>query len=1357
MEGSSTAKVRLLFISANPDDTVRLNLDQEYNAIDAAIRKADYRDDFELVQSNAVSRKNLQEILLRFQPDIVHFSGHGTERGTLVFRSKSGLSEEISPEALADLFAIVNRNRKIRCVVLNACYSDARQTRAIAKNVDAVIGVSSEISDASATSFAESFYQALAYGKNVKDAFALGRNELHLEDTQEEKAPQLNCRRGIDPDKLFFAGSEAAGYYASATTSGGRDGSEKGGTGRRQITIGARTVRAELLIAIVGSAVAAIITLAAPALAASFADMFAPDVGTIAPVTEDCESFTPSAVSAVKIGSDWKVIDNRTGFQMLDFKTNQDNAELAARVIQAHSFSKMCFVGRPYNAISNPVLPMMYFLSNGTAPQNNDALDSGQNCKAINPQSATYQKIGGNWVVLDGNIKIYDFGSSQKSEQNAATAAKVIKLHGFDKVCVIDRPFQPMMYFVSLGGEHVLPAAGPARPLFSYLPGPQEATFQVLQDEDNNTGPITTLIPDGSGPATICQSCGGTIVGGPGTVPGPGNSTRQVPSNSTTTNPCSVNGEPGCPVITRPTNNEVLASRQFTVAGGLSSTSDSTGDPVTGVEVRIDGSLDTPSVADQFNPQTGSWSYRATVGSDGFHSIEARANYRDSSNPSTWSSPVLVRVDTVPPQLTVSSPSDGTAMMRSGGSLTVTGSASDPGGSGLAKVEASLDGSPFQVLAGTASWSYSPPAGALSSEGAHRISIKATDNAKNPTTRAVTVLTDNGPAVTAGPTVSPSPASAPPRIAATATSLANSRIAAGECVVGPDASAVQTRVALSAADGAYDEVGEQASATMPQAVFDALPQGLQTVQCHFRDAAGVWGPTAPATFAKDTVPPEVAINSPAGGATVAAVVMPSGGFTIRGISSDQGSGVGRVEVMVDGGPAHAASGSASWSVTLPSLSEGAHTVTAVATDNAGNRQTTQPVSFTVGGGGSGTIDPAPPVIIMAPAEGEFVNTQTPVISGTAPAGSTVTVREGSAVLGQATAAAAAGGAWSMTPSMPLADGPHTITSQSVLGGVTSQAEAARVFMVDTLPPGIDIVAPASGSAVSVPFAVSGSAHDAASGVQKVEIGTDAGDFEPLPGTASWSKDVDSLPAGDHVIRVRATDKAGNSFVASLAVVIINPPEQSASTNNPPAVIAGGNDDDDDAGDDDGDGGNSGGGSGSNSGAGDAASDGKGSGPRPFTLHAALEGDEYLLSGTVDGGEGGGDSRLVVPTSASIDPQGSLVRIDFDTAGGGGSGGRDGGGSSYRIEISFPAEMIGGIYEVRTEQGQAVSFQQTGANATAVSIAFDVPADTSYVLVSGTRVVPEFGPSALAVLPASVILASGISAILAMARRRRASR
>jgi molecular chaperone DnaK len=193
-------KVRILFLAANPTDTTRLRLDEESRAIDQALRQAEFRDRFDLRSHFAVRVGDIQQLLLRHKPDIVHFCGHGGRTSEISLEDSSGRSHPVSVRALSTLFSVLKDN--IKCVVLNACYSE-RQAQAIAQHIDCVIGMSETIGDKAATSFAAAFYQALGFGRDAKTAFDLGCVQVELENLGEQDRPKLISGRG-DPGKITF-------------------------------------------------------------------------------------------------------------------------------------------------------------------------------------------------------------------------------------------------------------------------------------------------------------------------------------------------------------------------------------------------------------------------------------------------------------------------------------------------------------------------------------------------------------------------------------------------------------------------------------------------------------------------------------------------------------------------------------------------------------------------------------------------------------------------------------------------------------------------------------------------------------------------------------------------------------------------------------------------------------------------------------------------------------------------------------------------------------------------------------------------------------------------------------------------
>lgn len=192
--------VKILFLAANPRDTPMLLLDQEVRLIDEALRQAEYRDRFELIQHWAVRVSDLQSCLLRHNPRIVHFSGHGSAANEIVLETEAGVSQAVPSGALSRLFGLFKT--RLRCVVLNACYT-GEQAEAIAEQIDCVVGMSGAIEDQASLNFSAAFYQALAYGRDVRSAFDLGCLQIDLQGLAEGEKPQLIAKQ-IDPSGLFF-------------------------------------------------------------------------------------------------------------------------------------------------------------------------------------------------------------------------------------------------------------------------------------------------------------------------------------------------------------------------------------------------------------------------------------------------------------------------------------------------------------------------------------------------------------------------------------------------------------------------------------------------------------------------------------------------------------------------------------------------------------------------------------------------------------------------------------------------------------------------------------------------------------------------------------------------------------------------------------------------------------------------------------------------------------------------------------------------------------------------------------------------------------------------------------------------
>jgi hypothetical protein len=176
----------ILFLAANPTNTTSLNLGEEIRNIRRKIRATAFRE-IQIEQEWAVSPADLVTYLQEHQPTIVHFSGHGTDSGEIVLQDK-GSSAPMAPDILSDIFKVLQGD--IKCVVLNSCYSEI-QAKAIKSYVDCVVGMSQAVGDDVAIQFAGTFYEALANGRTIREAYELGRAIMRVIDPNQSNVPIL--------------------------------------------------------------------------------------------------------------------------------------------------------------------------------------------------------------------------------------------------------------------------------------------------------------------------------------------------------------------------------------------------------------------------------------------------------------------------------------------------------------------------------------------------------------------------------------------------------------------------------------------------------------------------------------------------------------------------------------------------------------------------------------------------------------------------------------------------------------------------------------------------------------------------------------------------------------------------------------------------------------------------------------------------------------------------------------------------------------------------------------------------------------------------------------------------------------
>ena len=210
-----TEKIRILFLSANPWTTGRILVDEEAREISERLQEGPHRDQFELHNHGAVRPIDFQRLLLKYEPEIVHFSGHGSKRQRILFSGTHGRSRALDQQGLTNLLALYSSH--VRLVLLNACFTNA-QAQSISEVVNYSIGTSKAIGDKASVAFAGAFYRALGFGKSVKEAFESAIAELALTKMPRSRGIELFVRNGVDRKDSFPRTIKERRYYGARLT-----------------------------------------------------------------------------------------------------------------------------------------------------------------------------------------------------------------------------------------------------------------------------------------------------------------------------------------------------------------------------------------------------------------------------------------------------------------------------------------------------------------------------------------------------------------------------------------------------------------------------------------------------------------------------------------------------------------------------------------------------------------------------------------------------------------------------------------------------------------------------------------------------------------------------------------------------------------------------------------------------------------------------------------------------------------------------------------------------------------------------------------------------------------------------------
>ena len=280
--------------------------------------------------------------------------------------------------------------------------------------------------------------------------------------------------------------------------------------------------------------------------------------------------------------------------------------------------------------------------------------------------------------------------------------------------------------------------------------------------------------------------------------------------------------------------------------------------------------------------------------------------------------------------------------------------------------------------------------------------------------------------------------------------------------------------------------------------------------------------------------PTVSITNPAEGETVVGTVQ------VQATAADD-KGVTQVAFFDGATPLGTdTNGSDGWSAAWSTVgaSEGAHTITATATDTIG--QTTSDTNLVT----VDNVDDAPTVAISSPSSGANLRGAVTIQANAADDHGVAQVEffDGATPIGTDTNGA---NGWSVSwNTAAVGDGSHSLTAVATDTASHTTTSASVGVTVDNTAPGVSLTAPASGSTIVGTIPVTATASDA-NGVGSVtfvldgstQIGADTN------GADGWGIQWNSTAAanGPHQVTAVAADLAGNPTTSAPASITLDNP------------------------------------------------------------------------------------------------------------------------------------------------------------------------------------------------------------------------
>jgi internalin A len=179
------AKKTILFIASSPDGVAMANANRQIRSIQEALQRMRKEEFYDIKNLGFIQPSELIGEIIKNKPDFIHFFMHNDTVEGLFFENGNGDAILFNSTMLERLFERVTAQKKIDCVVLNACNTQIHKN-AVSAFIPHVVYTTDFIpdvvekgnNDTVASLFTRKFYEGVFSDKSYKDALVDANDAL---------------------------------------------------------------------------------------------------------------------------------------------------------------------------------------------------------------------------------------------------------------------------------------------------------------------------------------------------------------------------------------------------------------------------------------------------------------------------------------------------------------------------------------------------------------------------------------------------------------------------------------------------------------------------------------------------------------------------------------------------------------------------------------------------------------------------------------------------------------------------------------------------------------------------------------------------------------------------------------------------------------------------------------------------------------------------------------------------------------------------------------------------------------------------------------------------------------------------